>query len=75
MLKWIIWTIIIYTAVWYFLVTSSYTPLSMQIDVKSMSVSGINYMTREWSICSGDCTDYSSDSSSSSWGWWVSGGK
>ncbi|MCP4523084.1 MAG: hypothetical protein GY828_02590 [Candidatus Gracilibacteria bacterium] len=76
MLKWIIGVGLMYTVIGgYFAVNSSYTPISQQIDMKTMSVQNPSYMIRTWSTCTGTCKNYSSSSSSSSWGGGSYGGK
>lgn len=68
MLKWILWTFLIYGLIWgYLAVNSSYKPISEQIDVKTMSLKQPDYIVKKWSNCVGSCRNYSS-SSSSSWG-------
>lgn len=76
MLKWILWTVLIYTLVGgYIAVNSSYQPISKQIDVKTMSVNKLDYIERKWSNCVGLCRNRSTSSSSSSWWGSSYGGK
>lgn len=72
MFKWIFVIFVFYLLLWilFWYYFSFYTPISKQIDVKTMSFSNPNYFYENSSICDWDCTDYqSSSSSSSSWGW------
>ncbi|MBB1564798.1 hypothetical protein HG430_002025 [Candidatus Gracilibacteria bacterium] len=78
MIKWLVlifcFYLVIGVLIWQYY---SYTPISKQIDLKTMSLKNPNYITSEYSTCSGDCRNYSSSSSSgrSSWGGGSSGGK
>ncbi len=45
---------------------SSYTPISKQIDLKTMSLKKPDYIYKRWSECKWTCINYSS---SSSYGW------
>lgn len=61
---WLIWL--------YFSYTSAYTPISKQIDLKTMSVKKPDFIITTRNKCVGNCTNYSS-SSSYWWGgsfWW-----
>lgn len=77
MLKWLVLIFCFYFVIWVLIWQYySYTPISKQIDVKTMSLKNPNYITSEYSTCSWDCRNYSSSSSSgrsSSW-WWGSSG-
>ncbi|MDQ7010035.1 MAG: hypothetical protein Q9M94_07130 [Candidatus Gracilibacteria bacterium] len=42
---------------------SSYTPISKQIDLKTMSLKKPDYLIYSYSICKGSCKNYSSSSS------------
>jgi hypothetical protein len=72
MLKWIIWFIVIWIWVWwvsaYF---SSYTPISKQVDLKTMSLKKPDFIIKKWNICTWTCRNYSTSTSywSSSY-WW-----
>jgi len=67
MFKWIMWTVIIFWWIWYFSSSSSYIPLSKQIDVKTIQISNLDYLTKETSVCVWTCRNYSN--ATSSWGW------
>lgn len=68
MFKWIIWAIAIYAGIWFILAyNSEYTPISKQIDLKTMSLKKPDFIVVTRNICSWNCTNYSS--SSSYWGW------
>ena len=71
MLKWILGTTIIFWSLWAYYASSNYVPLSKQIDVKTMQVKNIDYITKTWDSCSWDCRNYSSNSSRGGWsyGW------
>lgn len=67
MFKWVISVFLIYT--WIAIVfayTSEYTPISKQIDVKTMSLTKPDYIILTRNVCKGDCKNYSSNSSY----WW-----
>lgn len=67
MFKWIFWLLFLYAGIWFVLAyNSEYTPLSKQIDVKTMSLKKPDFIIKKWNSCSGDCRNYSS--SSSYWG-------
>lgn len=70
MFKWIIWFIVLYAGIWFILAyNSEYTPISKQIDLKTMSLKAPSFIIKKWDTCSWICTNYSS--SSSYWsGWW-----
>ena len=70
MFKWILWVTLIFWWVWYFLASASYTPISKQIDVKTMQIHSPKYIISKSSKCTWTCRNYSS---SSSYGWWSSG--
>ncbi len=75
MTKWILLMFAVYWGIWYAIAsTSSYTPISQQIDVKSMSLKTPEYVEKKWDICDGTCKNRSSTSTSS---WWSAsyGGK
>jgi len=73
MFKWIILMVILYSGIWYFVALySNYTPISKQIDVKTMSIKKPSYIILKRNTCVWTCRNYSS-SSSSRWGgssWW-----
>ena len=77
MIKWLVLIFGFYLVVWILIWQYySYTPISKQIDLKTMSLKNPNYITSEYSTCNWDCRNYSSSSSSSgrsSW-WWGSSG-
>ena len=73
MFKWIIWAMIIYAGIWFVLAYSSeYTPLSKQIDLKTMSLKKPDFIIITRNSCLWSCRNYSS---SSSYGWWSYGWK
>jgi len=68
MFKWIIWAVILYAWIGFVMAyNSEYPQISKQIDLKTMSLKKPNFITSTRSICSWNCTNYSS--SSSYWGW------
>ncbi len=73
MFKWIILIFVVYAIVG---VTVAYqsesTPISTQVDLKTMSLHNPQYITETQKICVGTCRNYSS---SSSWGGGSSSGK
>lgn len=72
MFKWIALFLIIWAWVWWVAAySSSYTQISKQVDLKTMSLKQPNYMIKKWNKCSWNCKNYSSSSSygSSSYGW------
>ena len=77
MFKFIFLIFFVYLIIWVVAsYTSSYTPISRQIDVKTMSLSNPSYLTKETDICEWTCQDYSSSSYWwSSWWWWSSSWK
>lgn len=78
MTKWILMMFLVYGWIWYAIaLNSSYTPISKQIDVKTMSIQEPDYIVKKWEVCTWTCKNYSSSSSSSSSSWWSSsyGGK
>lgn len=71
MFKWIIWAIMIYAGIWFVLAyNSEYTPISKQIDLKTMSIKKPDFITSSRSICSWNCKNYSSSSSYGSSSYW-----
>ncbi len=69
MIKWIF----LFTILWLWLwivsaYNSSYTPISKQIDLKTMSLKKPDYIIKTSSTCVWTCENYSS-SSSYGWGW------
>jgi len=75
MLKWILWTTLLFWRVWFYFASSDYVPISKQVDVKTLQIKKLNYITKTWDSCVWSCTNRSSSNSYSSWWWWVSGGK
>lgn len=75
MLKWILWTTLLFWWLGFYLASSNYVPISKQIDVKTMQIKNLSYITKTWDTCVWSCVNRSSSSSSSSWGWWSSGWK
>ncbi len=74
MLKWIFVIVLISAWIWYFFAyNSSYTPISKQIDLKTMSLKKPDFIVFKRNICSWTCRNYSS--SSSYWWGWSFGGK
>jgi hypothetical protein len=72
MFKWIIWAVILYAWVWFVMAyTSEYTPISKQIDLKTMSLKKPDYIIKKWDRCVWSCRNYSSSSSYGGWsfGW------
>lgn len=71
MFKFIFLIFFVYLIIWVVAsYTSSYTPISRQIDVKTMSLTNPDYIFSRTSSCNWTCKNYSSPSSwGSSW-WW-----
>lgn len=68
MFKWILLFSIIWVWIWgVWAYNSSYTPISKQIDLKTMSVKKPNYILYKYNICKWTCQNYSSNSSY--WAW------
>ena len=78
MLKWILLFGMLGIGLWIVSAyNSSYTPISKQIDLKTMSLKKPDYIIEKSSDCVWTCKNYTSNySSSSSFWWWGSlGGK
>ena len=68
MLKAIITIFLISILIWYFFAyNTKYTPISKQIDVKTMSLKKPDFIVFKHNSCFWDCTNYAS--SSSYWAW------
>jgi len=73
MFKWIAWALVLYAGIWFTLAyTSEYTPISKQIDLKTMSLKKPDFIVNKRDNCIWSCRNFSS---SSSYGWWSSGWK
>ncbi len=73
MFKWIFAVFLIYTWIAIiFAYNSSYTPISKQIDLKTMSLKKPDFIVLTRSNCVWDCRNYSD---SSSYWWWSYGWK
>lgn len=68
MLKWILWTTIIFWWFGYYLANTSFEPISKQIDVKTMQIYQPQYILRKWNSCAWSCRNYSTNGSY----WWSS---
>lgn len=64
----ILWAILFF--IWGMLIGhKSYTPIQKQINVKTMQPTGkATFITKNRSVCNGDCRNRSESSSGSSWG-------
>ena len=68
MFKYILIFCLIWTWIWGVIAyNSSYTPISKQIDLKTMSLKKPDYILYKYDVCKWSCRNYSS--SSSYWGW------
>jgi len=72
MLKWILWTTLVFGSLWYYLAIASYTPISKQIELKTMQIHKPEHIIKSWYTCVWTCRNYSTSSSSygSSSYWW-----